>query len=57
MAVSLATPPPKAEQIDGLTWDKPYAFLIRSEITGFRDPRLLAAVLAVALVVMYVLVR
>ena len=57
VAVSLATPPPKPEQIDGLTWDKPYAFLAQSEITGVRDPRLLAALLAVALVVMYVLVR
>lgn len=57
VVVSLATPPPKAEQIDGLTWDSPFAFLARSEITGVRDPRLLAGLLAVALVVMYVLVR
>ena len=36
VAVSLMTPPPKAEQIDGLTWDSPFAFLARSEIRG--DP-------------------
>ena len=57
VAVSFMTPPPKAEQIDGLTWDSPFAFLARSEIRGIRDPRLLAAGLFGVLVVLYGLVR
>ncbi|MCY4556446.1 MAG: sodium:glucose symporter, partial [Chloroflexi bacterium] len=57
VAVSLATPPPKAEQVDGLTWDSPFAFLARSEIRGALDPRLLGAVLVGVLVLLYALVR
>ena len=57
VAISLMTPPPKAEQIDGLTWDSPFAFLTRSEIRGVRDPRLIAAGLVGVLVVLYGLVR
>ena len=57
VVISLMTPPPKAEQIDGLTWDSPFAFLARSEIRGIRDPRLLAAGLFGVLVLLYGLVR
>ena len=51
------TPPPKAEQIDGLTWDSPLAFLRRSEIRGLQDPRLLAGLLFGFLALMYWLIR
>ena len=55
--ISPMTPPPKAEQIDGLTWDSPLAFLRRSEIRGLQDPRLLAGLLFGFLALMYWLIR
>ena len=57
VVISLMTPPPKAEQVEGLTWDSPFAFLRRSEIRGIQDPRLLAGLLFGFLVLMYGLIR
>lgn len=52
VVVSLMTPPPRPEQIDGLTWRRPLAFL-EGEFQGIADPRLLAVGLGLALVAMY----
>ena len=57
VVISLMTPPPKAEQIDGLTWESPLAFLRPSEIRGIQDPRLLAGLLFGFLALMYFLIR
>ena len=57
VGISLMTPPPRAEQIDGLTWDSPLGFLKQSEIKGMRDPRLLAGLMLGLLVLMYSLIR
>ena len=53
VAVSLATPPPKPEQIDGLTWPNPLAFLTREPFAGMTDPRLLAAILLAVMIGLY----
>ena len=57
VVISLMTPPPKAEQVEGLTWDSPLTFLRRSEIRGMQDPRLLAGLLFGFLALMYWLIR
>ena len=57
VVISLMTPPPRAEQVEGLTWDSPLAFLRQSEIKGVRDPRLLAGLILGFLMLMYGLIR
>ena len=57
VVISLMTPPPRAAQVEGLTWDSPLAFLRQSEIKGVRDPRLLAGLILGFLMLMYGLIR
>ena len=57
VVISLMTPPPRAAQVEGLTWDSPLAFLRQSEIRGVRDPRLLAGLILGFLMLMYGLIR
>jgi SSS family solute:Na+ symporter len=57
VVISLLTPPPKPEQIEGVTWEKPYHFLTRTEFPGLSDPRKLGAALIAFLCLMYFLIR
>ena len=57
IAVSLATPPPPPEQVDGLTWDHPLRVILRGRLRGASDPRLLAALLFALMVVLYYIFR
>ena len=57
VVISLMTPPPRPEQVEGLTWESPLAFLRQSEIKGLGDPRLLAGLILGFLMVMYGLIR
>jgi solute:Na+ symporter, SSS family len=57
VAVSLLTPPPAPESVDGLTWSHPLAALTQAKFEGARDPRLIAAFLAVAVGVLYYIFR
>jgi SSS family solute:Na+ symporter len=57
VGISLATPPPSNEQVEGVTWESPLAFLKHAEVTGIFDPRLLAALLLSFLGLMYFLIR
>jgi hypothetical protein len=43
--VSLATPGPQAELVNGLRWDKPLAMLTERPIQGWSDVRVLVAVI------------
>jgi solute:Na+ symporter, SSS family len=45
IVVSLSTPPPMAENIDGLTWERPLAVIFGKKVEGFSDPRILAGLL------------
>jgi SSS family solute:Na+ symporter len=53
IAVSFATPPPRREAIEGLTWPNPFAVLTRQPLSGAGDPRIMAAILLVVLITMY----
>ncbi|MBN1342996.1 MAG: sodium:solute symporter [Phycisphaerae bacterium] len=57
IVVSLTSPPPPRERVDGLCWNGPLAALRRGKITGLRDPRVVALVLATAMVTLYVVFR
>ena len=55
--VSRVTPPPKPEQIDGLTWENPLAALASRGQRALLEPRTGAAALAVVLGVLYYVFR
>ena len=57
IGVSLASPPPAREQIDGLCWKSPLAALRHGSITGLADPRVVAASLFVVMVTLYAIFR
>jgi solute:Na+ symporter, SSS family len=51
--VSLLTPAPPPEKIEGLTWEHPWAALTEGRITGASDPRVLTGILLTILAVLY----
>jgi SSS family solute:Na+ symporter len=55
--VSLLTPPPPADKLDGLTWDNPLAVIFGKEVEGFFDPRIIAGVLLAAMAILYYVFR
>jgi len=55
--VSLMTPKPDPQSIEGLTWSKPLQVLAQGKITRFSDPRLLAGFLLIIMIVLYYLLR
>jgi SSS family solute:Na+ symporter len=55
--VSLLTPPPPAEKLEGLTWDNPLAVIFGKEVEGFFDPRIIAGVLLATMAILYYLFR
>jgi SSS family solute:Na+ symporter len=57
VAISLLTPPPAPESVDGLTWSHPLAALTQEQFKGLRDPRLIAAFLAVTVGILYYIFR
>jgi solute:Na+ symporter, SSS family len=57
IVVSLSTPPPMAENIDGLTWERPLAVIFGKKVEGFSDPRILAGLLLTTMAVLYYIFR
>lgn len=55
--VSLMTPRPRSDQIEDLCWKNPLAAIASQKLTGFTDPRVLAAVLVAVMVALYVTFR
>ncbi len=55
--VSLATPPPAAEKVDGLTWEHPLAVIFGKELEGFFDPRIVVSLLLATMAVLYYVFR
>jgi SSS family solute:Na+ symporter len=55
--VSVMTPKPDPQSIEGLTWNKPLQVLAQGKITRFSDPRLLAGFLLIIMIVLYYLLR
>jgi hypothetical protein len=57
IGVSLMTPPPSPEKIDGLTWSNPLAVLKQERFGGLSDTRLVAGVLLLSMCVLYAIFR
>jgi SSS family solute:Na+ symporter len=55
--VTLLTPAPAPESVEGLTWSHPWAAITQEQFKGLRDPRLIAIVLAVTVAVLYYILR
>ena len=55
--VSMATPPPAPEAVDGVTWEHPLAVFRQRREIGVTDPRRPAGVLFVVIAVLYYLFR
>ena len=51
--VSLLTPPPAPEKIDGLTWTNPGAVIFGKKLEAASDPRLVAGLLLATMAVLY----
>jgi len=57
VAVSLCTPPPAPEKVEGLTWEHPLEVILHARKTGAPDPRTVAAVLTAVMVALYWIFR
>jgi SSS family solute:Na+ symporter len=57
IAISLLTPPPRPEQIEGLTWEHPLAVITQSRAMSISDPRLISLILLVTIAVLYYIFR
>ncbi len=57
VVISLLTPPPRAEQIEGLTWEHPLAVITQSRPVSMSDPRLISLLLLVTIAVLYYIFR
>jgi SSS family solute:Na+ symporter len=55
--VTLLTPAPAVESVEGLTWSHPWAAITQEHFKGLRDPRLIATILAVTVAVLYYVLR
>lgn len=57
VVVSLVTPKPDPAVVDALTWPNPLRVISQGALSGVTDPRIIAAVITVVMVVLYVLFR
>ena len=55
--VSLLTPPPAPEKVDGLTWDHPLEVILHGWPTRISDPRIMAGLLLLVVGLLYYLFR
>jgi SSS family solute:Na+ symporter len=55
VVVSLLTPSPPPEKVDGVTWDNPLAVIFGKKLEGISDPRIVASLLFATMVVLYYL--
>jgi len=54
IAVSLLTPAPDEAHVKELVWDSPLAFLKEGKIQGITDPRIMALILLIIMVILYI---
>ena len=57
VVISLLTPPPAADKLEGLTWNNPLAVIFGKEVEGFFDPRIIAGLLLATMAVLYYVFR
>jgi solute:Na+ symporter, SSS family len=55
IVVSLCTPAPSPEKLKDLVWQHPLEFLTSGKIKGITDPRIMALILLVVMIVLYVI--
>ena len=55
IVTSFLTPAPPPEQTENTTWPNPLHVILRGRVTGIGDPRVLAAVLLVVMVILYII--
>lgn len=51
--VSLLTPKPSEDQLKNLCWDRPLQVITQGRISGITDPRIMAAILFVIMIILY----
>jgi len=57
VVISLLTPRPDPEKIEGLTWKSPLKVISQGKIKGIADPRIIAGFLLLLLAVLYYILR
>lgn len=57
VVTSLATPPPKQEQLDAIHWEPPLKALFGSKLTGMSDPRSISLGLIAVMAILYLWLR
>jgi solute:Na+ symporter, SSS family len=57
IVVSLLTPAPAAEKIDGLTWEHPFSVIFGKKVEAISDPRIIAGLLLLTMAVLYYIFR
>ncbi len=57
VVTSLATPPPKQEQLDAIHWEPPMKALLGSKLTGMSDPRSISLGLIALMAILYLWLR
>jgi SSS family solute:Na+ symporter len=55
--VSMLTPKPAPEQVENLCWQNPLRAVLEGKLKGATDPRMIAAILLMTMIVMYYLLR
>jgi len=53
VVVSLLTPKPAKEQLENLCWERPIQAITHGKLTGITDPRIMAALLFVTMIILY----
>jgi len=57
VVVSLLTPKPDVQSIEGVTWRNPLQVVAEGKLMGIGDPRILAGFLLIAMIVLYYIFR
>jgi SSS family solute:Na+ symporter len=57
VAVSLLTPAPSPEKVDGVTWSSPWQVIAHGRVRGLSDPRVIAGLLLLLMGVLYAVFR
>jgi len=55
--VSYLTPKPDPEKIKNLTWDNPIAVIMQGKLSGISDPRIIAGMLLILMLILYAIIR
>ncbi|MFC1502014.1 sodium/solute symporter [bacterium] len=57
VTVSLSTPKPSQSQLTNLCWDRPLQAITQGKIKGITDPRVMAGILVVIMIILYMIFK